>query len=74
MRVRMVSAAKNAFLHPSQTAWAVDAPDPVNQKLLTLVSSWSRSTASPGFLAGSVHSWNFSTIQASRPTGESLSA
>ena len=51
------------------------APDPVNQKMLTLVSNWSRSTASSGSVAaGSVHSWNFSTIQANCPAGESLSA
>ena len=41
--------------------------------MLTLVSSWSRSTASSGSsAAGFVHSLNFSTIQASWATGESL--
>jgi hypothetical protein len=50
------------------------APARVNQKMLALTSSWSRSTASSGRVAaGSVHSWNFSTIHASWPTGESVS-
>ncbi|MGX7670146.1 hypothetical protein [Plantactinospora sp. DSM 117369] len=38
------------------------------------MSSRSRSTASSGTSAESVHSWNFSTIQPSCPTGESVSA
>jgi len=43
--------------------------------MLTSVRIRSRSTASSGSLAaGSVHSWNFSTIQASSPAGESVSA
>ena len=42
--------------------------------MLTSVRIRSRSTASSGSLAaGSVHSWNFSTIQASSPDGESTS-
>ena len=41
--------------------------------MLTSVRIRSRSTASSGSLAaGSVHSWNFSTIQASSPAGESV--
>jgi hypothetical protein len=38
------------------------------------VSSWSRSTATSGTSAAQAHSLNRSTIQASCPTGESLSA
>jgi hypothetical protein len=42
---------------------------------VTVVSIWSRSTASSGSaFAGSVQAWNFSTIQASCATGESFSA
>jgi hypothetical protein len=60
---------------PSWVAWAEEVPEPVNQKTLTPVSSWSRSTASVGSsAAGSVQSWNFSTIQASWPAGESCRA
>src|SRR5579862_6398346 len=44
----------------------------VSQYTVTLVSSWSRSTA-PGS-PPSVHSLNFSAIQASWPAGESVSA
>ena len=60
---------------PSYVACADDPPARLNQVRLTLVSSWSRSTASSGnAAAGSVHSWNFSTIHASCATGESVSA
>jgi hypothetical protein len=45
----------------------------LNQYTLTRVRRWSRSTASSGSgLAGSVHSWTFSTIQVSWATGESV--
>jgi hypothetical protein len=55
--------------------WAAEAPLRVNQYTLTLASSWSRSTARSGsWLAGSVHSLTFSTIQASYPAGESVRA
>jgi len=47
---------------------AAEAPLRVNQYTLMLVRSWSRSTPS------SVHSSNFSAIQASCPTGESVRA
>jgi hypothetical protein len=53
------------------------ADDPavlVSQYSITLVSSWSRSTASSELSRESVHSINFSAIQASWPTGESVSA
>jgi hypothetical protein len=54
---------------------AAEAPLLVNQYRLMVVSSWSRSTASSGSSAAAlVHSLNFSTIQASWPTGESLRA
>jgi hypothetical protein len=45
----------------------------VSQYTVTFVSIWSRSTASSGRSDESVHSLNFSTIQASWPAGESVS-
>jgi predicted DNA-binding transcriptional regulator YafY len=54
---------------------AAEAPLRVNQYTLMLVSSWSRSTTSSGsWGVSSVHSLNFSTIQASWPAGESVRA
>jgi len=54
---------------------AADPAVPVRKYTDTLVRIRSRSTASSGRLArGSVHSLNFSTIQASWPAGESVSA
>ena len=41
---------------------------------MTLVSSWSRVNAFSGSPSQSLHARNFSTIQASSPAGESLSA
>ena len=46
----------------------------VTQYSITLVSSWSRVKAFSGSPSQSLHARNFSTIQASRPAGESLSA
>jgi hypothetical protein len=46
----------------------------VTQYTITLVSSWSRVKAFSGSPSQSLHERNFSTIQASRPAGESLSA
>ena len=69
-------------VHPPERAPAArgrrsradDPAVPLNQYRLTLVRRRSRPTASSGSAAaGSVHSLNFSTIQASWPTGESVS-
>jgi hypothetical protein len=54
---------------------AAEPAVPVSQYTDTSVRIGSRSTASSGRLvAGSVHSLNFSMIQASWPAGESVSA
>src|SRR5689334_21349060 len=58
--------ARNAC-RPSYVKCADDAPDRVNQYTLTIVSR--SSTGTPA----SVQSVNFSPIQASCPTGESVS-
>jgi hypothetical protein len=47
---------------------------PVTQYVITLVSIWSRVNAFSGCPSQSLHVRNFSTIHASSPAGESLSA
>ena len=76
-RVRRIAALLGLLVVTSScaTSFADDPAVPENQYTLTLARSWSRSTACSGTsAAGLTHSWNFSTIQASWPTGESVSA